>query len=97
MSLKEQLKKFTDEQLNNEVRRREKQRRGKVLGYRVIHPGDEYNYGSYTDYMIGNKKYDNLTKKMIVLDKKTAYQFAISDGRQVEEIYKNTPKPGVIH
>ena len=97
MSLKE-LKKFSDEQLNNEVRRREKARRGKVLGYRVIHCGDDYNYGSYSDYMIGDKKYDSFTKKMIVLDKKTAYEFAVSsDSNYVEEIYKNTPKPGRIN
>lgn len=97
MSPKE-LRKFTDEQLNSEVRRREKRRRGKVLGYRVIHNGDEYNYGSYSDYMIGDKRYDGLTKKMIVLDKKTAYQFAAScGGSYVEEVYKDTPKPGRIN
>lgn len=93
MSLKE-LKKFTDEQLNNEVRRREKQRRGPVLGYRAIYYGDDYNYGSYSDYIIG--KGSQWTKKYCFEKAQLALDNNSKCGH-VEEIYKDTPKPGKIH
>jgi hypothetical protein len=90
---KPSLKNYSDEELRKELDRRKKRRKGPILGYRVIFPGDEYNYGTYSDYMIGNKKWDAENKKWIILDKKTAEIWANNAGRIVEEIYKDTPKP----
>ena len=86
------LKEFTDEELQKELMRREKIRRGPILGYRAICYGDDYNYGGYTDRMIGPK-----------MNKKKAKQWAEEDvaqsqnGGYVMEIYKDTPKEGRIH
>ena len=53
------LNKFSDEDLLKELARRKKRRRGKVLGYRVITSGDEYTYGTYRDFIIGEFSFDS--------------------------------------
>lgn len=92
------LKNFTDVQLNKELTRRDKKRKGPVKGYRVTFPGDDYNYGSYSDYMIGDTRYNNGKH---ILTKKTAFEFASTAAKEdcgsISEIYKNTPKPGKIY
>lgn len=92
--LQEKLKEFSTEDLKWEVSRRCKRRVGKVLGYRAICRGDEYHYGSYSDYIIG--KGWCKTKK----DAKELAERALSrseNGGYIQTIYKDTPKPDKIH
>lgn len=89
-----ELKSFTDSELLKELKRRERIRKGKVLGYRAYCYGDTLNYGGYSDYMIGqmgwNKDDCHARAKRCVADSK--------NGGYVETLYKDTPKPvGKIH
>lgn len=97
------LKEFTDKQLEDELNRRARKRKGKVLGYRVEYPGDEYNYGCYEDFRIGEIRNGKLLKTKTdaaFMALKTAEKGSCvspySQG-QISEIYKNTLKPKRIN
>lgn len=94
------LKSYTDEQLKHELEIRRKKRRGKLLGYRVIAYGDEYDYGCYSDIIIGECYWRSDMKP---IDKKIAKIMAEEElnksknGGSIQEIYKDTPKPDRIY
>jgi hypothetical protein len=87
--LAKSLKEFSDEELYKELKRRKRKRLGKVLGYRAVCYGDEYNYGGYTDYMIGDW---NWNKQECYTGAKQCVETA-DNGGHVEPIYKSTLKP----
>ena len=91
--LKRSLKDYSDEELKKELKQREKKRRGKILGYRSICHGDEYNYGGYTDYIIGVFGWDKKTCK----ERAENHVKESDHGGYVEEIYKDTLKPRKIN
>lgn len=88
------FKEFTDEDLQAELDRRFKVKRGPVIGYRAICYGDEYDYGGYSDYIIGDKFWP--TKEEAKAYAERCVESSDHGGR-VEEIFKDTPKPGRIH
>jgi hypothetical protein len=102
--LQRQLCDFTDEELNKELNRRHKKRLGKVLGYRAILYGDEYNYGGYSDYLIGETR-DLLHGGCRDMNKQQAKELAercvedSDNGGSIEIIYKHNLKysGGRIH
>lgn len=95
--LQKSLKNFTDEELKKELNRRHNRRLGKVLGYRAFLSGDEYKYGEYSDYLIGETRdllcggYKNMTKEQA----KELAENAVkrnSNGGYVQAIYKHNLK-----
>jgi len=93
------LKAFSDEKLSDELARRRKKKLGKVLGYRAILPGDEYDYGCIDTYIIGTMR-----NGIPNIDKKTAEQMAENSVKNhghgyIEVVYENNLKwtGGKVH
>jgi len=86
------LKPFSDEDLQKELTLRDKKRKGKLLGYRVIMHGDDMNYGKYQDVMIVDS-----SRKVEYREYAEKLMFATSHGAHIEEIFKNTPVPDRIN
>ncbi len=86
---------FSDEELTRELARRERQRLGKVLGYRVTRYGDEYNYGGYADFRIGSRHCE--TKEQCRVAAERYKEEHADNGGDIQPIYKSTKKPGRIH
>ena len=78
------LKDFTDKELKDELARREKKRRGPIIGYRAISYGDEYTYGHSSDYMI-----ENYPKGQAMLKAEERIDRS-ENGGYVQELYKDT-------
>lgn len=95
-AIKKELSNFSDDDLTKELERRRKIKRGKVLGYRVIFHGNEYEYGDYSNYLINPK----MTKE----EAKNGAEKALNKYRElgrsgrIETIYKhNLEHKRVIH
>lgn len=87
------LSQYTDSDLQKELNRRFKKRRGPIVGYRAICSGDAYDYGSHADYRIGEygwgkKECKKRAEECVAKSKHGGY---------VKELYKDTPKQGTVH
>jgi len=94
--ISKQLKPFTDAQLAKELELRERKRKGKVLGYRAILSGDEYNYGEYYDAII-SKQYPLRNTKKECEDYALQKVEESRNGGYVEELFRDTPLPSRIN
>lgn len=85
----EYLKLFNDEELQKELARRERKRKGKCLGYRAYFYGDEYNYGTQSDYPIGQMR-DGVILKTKEIAKEQAQNSVNNheNGGYIEELFK---------
>lgn len=86
---------FSDEELEYVLEHRAKRRRGPIIGYRVTFHGDEFNYGSYADYLVkvhGKEEARNLAERA-----KERGGIIKSSEPRISPIYKNTPKPKRIN
>jgi len=79
------LKDFSNEELMKEVERRNKKKKGRVLGYRGILYGDEYDYGFISTYLIGEM---NITKKQAKQRAEESVENS-NNGGYVETLYKD--------
>jgi len=86
MSKNTTLKNFTDKELNKELNRRRQKRRGKILGYRAILYGNEYEYGQYQNYLIKEMTAEQAEKSA----KKSVKES--KNGGCVEVLYKDNLK-----
>jgi hypothetical protein len=94
--ISKKLKPFTSEQLEKEIEIRKRKKKGKVLGYRAILFGDEYNYGQYQDSIIAQQYPSRTTKEECKAFAERQVKES-KNGGCVEEIFKDTPKfPGKI-
>lgn len=82
---------FSDEELKYVLEHRAKKRRGPIIGYRVTIPGDEYDYGSYCDYLV--KHYGKKEAKSRAESCAKQYCSEYKYSSYISPIYKNTPKP----
>ena len=88
---------FTNEQLRKEIDRRERAKLGKIIGYRATMYGDEMNYGSYMDFIIGKLIYCKRRNKLECKEDAGEMVKHSRNGGYVEELFKSTPKPSRIH